>query len=83
MRWCTACRAEVVRRSANWARAAGILVTLLVAVWIATLMRSSRFLMAWMLMLAACYFLVSKIVQRVAFEIIRSGRVAVSHEEDA
>jgi hypothetical protein len=82
MRWCPACRQEVIRRASNWARAAALLVALLVGLWIATAMRSTRFLVAWMLLLAASYALVYKIVQRVAFEIIRARRVPVPEEKD-
>lgn len=74
--WCSECRGVVVRRATIWARVAAVLVTFGVVVWVATgVLTSQRFLVLWMLLVAAMYLLVYKIVRRVAFEIIRSRGV--------
>jgi hypothetical protein len=81
MRWCPACRQQVVRRSARWARAIAILATLGVGLWIALTIRPTRFMVVWMAILIAIYVLVSRIVQRVAFEIIRARGVPAPEEK--
>jgi hypothetical protein len=74
--WCESCRNVVVRRATVWARIAAVLVTMSVMVWIATgVLTSQRFLVLWMLLLAAMYLLIYKIVRRIAFELIRSRGV--------
>jgi hypothetical protein len=70
-RWCAACRQRLIPRSAIWARVSAVLVTILVGAWIALAIRPTRFVIVWMVILAMTYFVVSKIAQRVAFEVIR------------
>jgi len=80
--WCVSCRQTIVRRSATWARVSAFVVCLGLAVWIAVTMQPTRFLVGWMAILAFTYFVVSKIVQRVAFEVIRARTAPSTHPED-
>jgi hypothetical protein len=75
-RWCGECRDVVVRRATVWARLSALLVTGAVIIWIATgVLTTQRFLVLWMLLVAAMYLLIYKIVRRIAFEVIRSRGV--------
>jgi hypothetical protein len=75
-RWCESCRSEVVRRATRWGRAVALLSALLLGLWIALgIGPSERFLVVWMVLVAATYVFMSKLVRRVAFEIIRSRGV--------
>lgn len=71
-RWCERCRAVVIRRATIAGRAVGLIASLGLLAWIMTTIGSNpRFLVAWGILLAAVYFFVYKLTQRVAFEIIR------------
>lgn len=71
-RWCEACLRELLRRSAWSARGIAVVVTLGLALWIALAVGpSQRFLVAWMAILAAIYFFVSRLSRRIAFDVIR------------
>lgn len=73
LRWCDRCRAVVVRRATLVGRAVGLIAALALLAWILTAIGAApRFLVAWAILLAAVYFFVYKLTQRVAFEIIRS-----------
>lgn len=75
-RWCESCRSEVVRRATRWGRGVALLSALLLGIWIAYgIGPSERFLIVWMVLVAATYVFVSKLVRRVAFEIIRGRGV--------
>jgi hypothetical protein len=74
--WCADCRDVVVSRATVWARLSAVAVTVGVIIWISTgVLTTQRFLVLWMLMVAAIYLLVYKIVRRIAFEVIRSRGV--------
>ncbi|HET7273611.1 MAG TPA: hypothetical protein VFI91_00435 [Longimicrobiaceae bacterium] len=79
--WCTACRQEVIRRSTIVARIVGgataLLVTAAIAVYVLPL---ERFLVAFLVLIAAVFFLVYKFARRIAFEVIR-GRGVTPREE--
>lgn len=71
--WCSACRRWVVRRANLWGRGAALLVALAAMGWLVSgHLPAGRFLVAWMVLIVALYFVVLKIVRRVAFEVIRS-----------
>lgn len=77
LRWCRSCRQEVIRRANLWARGAGVLAALGAALWVFVgIGPSPRFpLVLWLVLIAAVFYFVMKIVRRVAFEIIRSRGV--------
>jgi hypothetical protein len=71
-RWCERCREVVIRRATLLGRALGLIAALALLAWVLTTIGSApRFLVAWGILLAAVYFFVYKVTQRVAFEIIR------------
>jgi hypothetical protein len=75
-RWCTACRAEVVRRATRVGRLVGFVSAFLLMLWVFfAISASPRFLMAWLALVVATYFFVYKLTQRVAFEVIRGRGV--------
>ena len=75
-RWCQECRAIVVRRATIVGRLAGIIFASILGIWIfSTVGTGSRFLMAYVIMIAAAYFFLFKLTQRVAFEVIRNRGV--------
>lgn len=77
LRWCESCRRVVVRRATLVGRLAGIAAALALIAWIALVIGpSSRFLMGWLVLVAAVYFFVYKLTQRVAFELIRARGVS-------
>jgi hypothetical protein len=72
-RWCGECRRVVVRRASVWARIIGIAAAALLATWIVlAISPSGRFLVGWMAIIAATYYLSFKISRRVAFDLIRA-----------
>jgi hypothetical protein len=75
-RWCPDCRAIVVRRATIVGRLSGIIFATALGIWIFSVVGAgSRFLMAYVIMIAAAYFFLFKLTQRVAFEVIRSRGV--------
>jgi hypothetical protein len=75
LRWCGVCRQVVVRRAAVWARVAALAISLGVAAWIVLVIRPTRTLVVWMALIAATYLVVSRLTQRIAFEVIRARGV--------
>lgn len=74
--WCAECRAIVVRRATLIARLLAILGSLLVGLWVATVIEpGSRFALGWVLIVVAVYYLLYKLARRVSFEVIRSRGV--------
>jgi hypothetical protein len=72
-RWCGECRRAVVRRATFWARLVGIAAAALLAAWILlAISPSGRFVVGWMAIIAATYYLSFKISRRVAFDLIRA-----------
>jgi uncharacterized paraquat-inducible protein A len=74
--WCPRCRRAVIRRAtvAGWTVAllgAGGLAYLLFIV----LELGQRFLLAWLLLVAAVYYILYKLTRRVAFEMFRARGV--------
>lgn len=81
MRWCEVCRQPLIRRAALWARGIALLLTLLLGIWIAfAIGPSSRFLVAWMAILAVTYLVITRIAQRIAFEVIRARAISTAEE---
>jgi apolipoprotein N-acyltransferase len=80
-RWCDRCRREVVRRATRVGRLAGLLGALALIGWLAVSLGSApRFLVGWAVLVAAVYFFLYKLTQRVAFEVIRSRGVPPPEE---
>jgi DNA-directed RNA polymerase subunit RPC12/RpoP len=74
--WCPDCRAVVIRRATLAARIIAMGVSLLLAVWIVSVVGPApRFLVMYVIMVVAAYFFLYKLTQRVAFEIIRGRGV--------
>ena len=74
--WCPDCRAVVIRRATLAARLIAFTVTLILAIWIYSVVGSQpRFLMIYIIMLAVAYFFIYKLTQRVAFEVFRGRGV--------
>jgi DNA-directed RNA polymerase subunit RPC12/RpoP len=81
--WCTECRREVIRRATWVARLVGLVAAAALAFWIFTLVGTSpRFLMVYLVMIAAAYFFLFKLTQRVAFEVIRGRGVPPPERDD-
>ena len=81
--WCTNCRREVIRRATLVARLVGLVTAGALGVWIFSMVGPSpRFLMAYLVMIAAAYFFLFKLTQRVAFEVIRGRGVPPPEIED-
>jgi len=76
--WCPECRAVVIRRATRVARigAVGIAVLLMLYIF-SNVGTSPRFMMIYLIMIAAAYFFLYRMIQRVAFEVIRSRGVPV------
>lgn len=82
--WCTACRTEVIARARRVAIAAGLLAGLATLVGVVLLTPSLRIpVVVWVVVAAAVYFVVFRIVRRVAFEIIRGRGVTPTRSPDA
>ena len=74
--WCVRCRAQLVRRSGVMARLVAFVFTLALATLIySRTAGDSSFLVMYVVLVVATYFLVARIAQRVAFEIFRSRGV--------
>lgn len=74
--WCPDCRAIVIRRATRIARFGSIASAAALMMYIfSTVGTSSRFTMIYFFMIAAAYFFLYKLIQRVAFEVIRSRGV--------
>lgn len=73
--WCVRCRAELVRRSGMVARLVAFVFTLGLATVIYSRTSGSNFLMMYVVAVFATYFLVARITQRVAFEVLRARGV--------
>lgn len=75
--WCRECRRVVVRRSTAIAHVASVLVAGGVGYLVGSMIASSyRLFAVWLILVAAVYFIIFKLVRRVAFEVIRSRGVA-------
>ena len=82
--WCTACRREVVRRARKVAIAVGVLAAAATIAVIAALYAAiPRFLIGWVVLVAAVYFVTFRLAQRVAFEVIRGRGVPPPTDDDA
>jgi hypothetical protein len=76
LRWCGECRGIVVRRATLVGRIFGLLAAVGLLAWVVTGFGAApRFMVAWLILVAAVYFFVYKLIQRVAFEIIRARGV--------
>lgn len=77
LRWCQSCRQIVIRRANLWARGAGLLAALATAIWVlAGTGPSPTFpFVLWLVLIAAVFYFVMKIVRRIAFEVIRNRGV--------
>ena len=74
--WCPDCRGEVIRRARLFARIAAISFSGGLAIYIFTQIGTSpRFMTAYLIMVAAAYFLTLKLTQRLAFDLIREKGV--------
>lgn len=74
--WCTPCRSVVVAKARVVAIAVGVGLALVVSALVATFVGPSpRFLIGWVVLVAAVYYIAFKLTQRVAFEIIRGRGV--------
>jgi len=81
--WCSDCRGVVIKRSTLIARLAGFLSAGALWAYIFLLVGTSpRFLMVYLVMIAAAYFFVYKLTQRVAFEVIRGRGVPPPNSTD-
>jgi hypothetical protein len=84
LRWCDRCRREVIRRATVVARLTAVAGTLLLMIWILTAIGPTpRFLIGWLVLIAAVYFFLYKLTQRVAFEVIRARGVPPPPENHA
>lgn len=74
--WCQGCRAQLLRRSRFVARLVGFVFTLALATLIySRTSGDSGFLLGYVVLIVATYFLVVRITQRVTFEVFRSRGV--------
>jgi hypothetical protein len=74
--WCEKCRGVVIRRARLAARMVAALGLGIAAYWVfAAVDPSPRFLIFWLVLLLAVYTVLYKVVQRVAFEMVRSRGV--------
>jgi uncharacterized membrane protein YfcA len=74
--WCPDCRQAVIRRATIVGRLAGIVIAAALGIWIFSMVGiRPRFMMFYLLLVAAVYFFVYKVTQRVAFEFIRERGV--------
>lgn len=81
--WCTRCRREVIRRARRIARIFAALAAAVLAAYVVSVVgTSSRFMMIYFVMIAAAYFFVFKLAQRVAFEVIRGRGVPPPMDQD-
>jgi hypothetical protein len=75
-KWCSDCRGLVVQRATHLARwLAAVVISLAFAAWV--LLRPEgpdRFLMVYILVAGTAWFFLYKLIQRVAFEIIRGRK---------
>lgn len=79
--WCAGCRREVVRRATIAAHGMAALAALLTLAWVVMLVQPERFVVVWMLLVGLVYFVLYKLVRRVAFEVIR-GRGVTPPDSD-
>jgi DNA-directed RNA polymerase subunit RPC12/RpoP len=74
--WCPDCRKVVIRRATWVARFVSAIAAIGLATYVFSIVGSSpRFMMLYLVMIAAAWFFLFKLTQRVAFEIIRSRGV--------
>jgi hypothetical protein len=61
----------------RWGRGVALVLTLVLVVWIGvTIAPTTRFLVAWIAIVVATYFVIFRIARRVAFEVIRARGVS-------
>ena len=74
--WCMGCRRRLVRRANAAGHVAGAL-SLVGAMWLLVMViqPGERFVLLWLLLAAAIYFVLFRVVRRMAFEIIRTRGV--------
>lgn len=80
--WCAACRREVVRRATVVAHVVGGLGGLLAGLWVVMVVKPGpRFVLIWLILVAAIYFILYKLARRVSFEVVRSRGVRPPDED--
>jgi len=73
--WCERCRRVVVRRASILARIAAAVAAVGILAVVLLVVQPVRFVMVWLVLAGVLTFVVYKLAQRVAFEIIRSRGV--------
>lgn len=80
--WCTACRHEVVRRATLIARILAGVGGVLTGIWVVMVAEpGSRFVLMWLILVGAVYYILYKLVRRVSFEVIQSRGVRPPKED--
>lgn len=80
--WCTECRRRLVRRATLTGHVAGVVLVAAMLWWLVTVIQpGERFVLIWMLLAAALYFALFRVVRRMAFEIIRTRGVRPAAED--
>jgi hypothetical protein len=73
MFWCESCRARAMARASLIGRGVGFALTALLVVWIAVFVQPSRdlILSAWLVAVAAMFYLLQRISREVAYGAMR------------
>ena len=80
--WCGDCRREVIRRATVIAHVLGGVAAVVTGIWIVAVVDPGpRFVLVWLVLVGAIYFLLYKLARRVSFEVIRSRGVRPPAEE--
>ena len=80
--WCGTCRRTVVRR-ATWAAHGVAVLAAFLTLWliVSGIRPGQRSALIWLILLAGLYFVLFRLVRRVAFELIRGRGVPPPREE--
>lgn len=80
--WCAECRQEVVRRATIIAHALAGVSSIAMALWVISVLNPGpRFVLLWLMLTGAIYYLVYKLARRVSFEVIQTRGVRPPKED--
>jgi len=75
--WCDDCRGRATRVAARWGRVAGLVGSVLLAIWIGVAVApSGRMLIGWAVVVLVSYRIVGRLGRELIFGVLRARRTA-------